>query len=70
MSAGVVCRCRYSKSKRLRLRFWHVTAYRCNYSAFDGYRCTPSDYSAIECKSCGARWRTKAEYVGWLEQKR
>jgi hypothetical protein len=49
---------------------WRVTARLCNYSAFNGYRWTPSEYSEVECAShlggCGARWRTKALYVGGL----
>lgn len=46
---------------------WRVTAYRCNYSAFNGYHYTPSDYSEVTCSEdaggCGRRWRTKARYV-------
>lgn len=34
-----------------------------NRSAFNGYRWTPSAYSAVRCTSCGACWRTKAAYV-------
>jgi hypothetical protein len=41
--------------------------YRCNYSAFNGYRCTASDYSLITCEDCGAMWRTKAAYVNELQ---
>jgi hypothetical protein len=37
--------------------------YRCNFSAFNGYRMAMSDYSLIACDRCGARWRTKAKYV-------
>jgi hypothetical protein len=44
-----------------------VTQYKCNHSAFNGYRRTPSDYSEVACLGslggCGARWRTKAAYV-------
>lgn len=36
---------------------------KCNYSAFNGYRYTPSDYSLVRCAGCGATWRTKAAYV-------
>lgn len=43
--------------------FWVVTAYRCNYSAFSGYRRTPSAYSEVKCTECGTYWRTKAKYV-------
>jgi len=35
----------------------------CNYSAFNGYRYTPSDYSLVRCVHCGCIWRTKAAYV-------
>lgn len=49
---------------------WRVAMYRCNYSAFNGYHYTPSDYSEIICEraegGCGARWRTKAKYVETL----
>jgi hypothetical protein len=38
----------------------------CNYSAFNGYHFTPSDYSAVQCLTCGASWRTKAKYVSDL----
>lgn len=44
---------------------WRVTARRCNYSAFNGYRRTPSDYSHVVCTvaGCMGSWRTKAAYV-------
>jgi hypothetical protein len=31
-----------------------------NYSAFNGYRWTPSAYSEVACLDTGDRWRTKA----------
>lgn len=34
-----------------------------NYSAFNGYRFTPSDYSLVRCRACDAQWRTKAKWV-------
>jgi hypothetical protein len=37
---------------------WHG-----NYSAFNGYRFTPSDYSELGCSRCGVSWRTNAAYV-------
>lgn len=46
---------------------WRVMQYKCNHSAFNGYRYTPSDYSSINCTKCGACWRTKAAYVGGLK---
>ncbi len=33
----------------------------CNHSAFNGYRWTPSKYSAVHCLDCGRVWRTKAD---------
>lgn len=36
-----------------------------NYSAFNGYHWTPSDWSLVECE-CGIGWRTKARYVSSL----
>jgi hypothetical protein len=42
---------------------WYVTQRRCNYSAFNGYHYTPSDYSRVRCPDCGMTWRTKAAYV-------
>lgn len=45
-----------------------VTTREGNYSAFNGYRFTPSDYSAVRCfvAGCGHVWRTKADYVDSL----
>lgn len=40
--------------------------YKCNYSAFSGYKYTASAYSAIQCLECGSRWRTRAAYVDEL----
>lgn len=37
----------------------------CNYSAFNGYHRTPSDYSRVECQDCGTHWRTRAAWVAW-----
>lgn len=45
---------------------WAVVHYHCNFSAFNGYHYTPSDYSLVQCGRCGARWRTKAKYVDSL----
>jgi hypothetical protein len=63
MSGGAVCHC----GKR---SAWRVHDYRCNHSAFNGYRWTPSDYSSICCEpslgGCGVWWRTKAAYVDRL----
>jgi hypothetical protein len=38
----------------------------CNYSAFSGYRRTPSDYSLVLCLDCRWPWRTRAKYVDRL----
>ncbi len=43
-----------------------VTVYKANYSAFNGYRKTPSSYSEIHCKHCRSFWRTKAAYADSL----
>jgi hypothetical protein len=63
MSGGAMCKCG-------RRDAWRVTAYRCNHSAFSGYRSTPSRYSEVMCDldagGCGVRWRTKARYVDEL----
>lgn len=49
----------------------HVVVDRkCNYSAFNGYQRTPSDYSLIRCVTTGALWRTKAKYVDQLPDAR
>lgn len=61
MSKGIACRCKGSLADRL--KNWVVVDYKCNHSAFSGYHRTPSDYSALKCNACGARWRTKAGYV-------
>lgn len=42
---------------------WRVRVRKANYSAFNGYRRTPSDYSDLTCTLCGGSWRTKAAYV-------
>lgn len=65
MSGGPVCQC----GKR---DAWRVWVYKANYSAFNGYQYTPSDYSLVGCErelgGCGATWRTKARYVDRLPQ--
>jgi hypothetical protein len=35
----------------------------CNYSAFNGCRCTPSRYSGVLCGTCGHHWRAKGAWV-------
>lgn len=62
MSGGPSCRNRDHRPS------WVVVHRRCNFSAFNGYHYTPSDYSLVLCMEpqCGLRWRTKAEYVDAL----
>lgn len=62
MSGGIACSCP-EKAKPVECRRWRVLDYKCNYSKFNGRRYTPSDYSAVTCRACGAVWRTKAGYV-------
>lgn len=58
MSQGTFCR----DPKRHRGR-WYVVQFRCNHSAFNGGRRTPSAYSEVVCPECPTVWRTKAKYV-------
>lgn len=51
------------KNPKLHQEHWRVVDRECNYSAFNGYKRTPSAYSAVRCLLCGAWWRTKAAYV-------
>lgn len=62
MSQGLCCSCPESK-KPLADRRWIVIQRNANASAFNGYRLTYSDYSAVQCHACGHVWRTKAAYV-------
>ena len=66
MSQGTACKCPEIK-KPVAQRHWVVLQRRCNYSAFNGYHCTPSEYSAVQCHECGVVWRTKAAYVDLLK---
>jgi hypothetical protein len=61
LSGGTACL--YRKEH---FEHWVVTVRRANYSAFNGYHRTPSDYSEIRCTVCPTRWRTKAAYVDRL----
>lgn len=40
-----------------------VVHLKCNYSAFNGYRYTPSEYSQVLCLDCRHTWRTKSDKV-------
>lgn len=62
MSGSVPCNCD-ERLKPLAERRWRVRHYRCNYSAFNGYHHTSSDYSNVTCEVCQGTWRTKAAYV-------
>lgn len=55
MSGGLSCKCDAP--------ILVVTMRKANYSAFNGYHYTPSDYSQIKCRRCGATWRSKAKFV-------
>lgn len=46
---------------------WLVIDRNRNYSAFNGYRYTPSDYSSVWCPVCNVSWRTRAGYVRDLQ---
>lgn len=61
MSGGVSCENRADHQAS-----WVVRAREANYSAFNGYRRTPSIYSEVICPICLRRWRTRASYVGSL----
>lgn len=45
---------------------WTVDVRNGNYSAFNGYHFTPSEYSQVRCPLCPKVWRTKAAYVAEL----
>ncbi len=62
MSQGLACICTPKDRSR-----WRVVHRNCNYSAFNGYHRTDSDYSLIRCLGCGHYWRTKADYVAILQ---
>ena len=65
MSGGLACRCPESK-RPIPKRNWLVLQRHCNYSAFNGYRYTYSDYSCLQFVSCKVVWRTKAAYASKL----
>jgi hypothetical protein len=62
MSGGARCRC-VEGGRPISERPWYVIVREGNYSAFNGYHFTHSDYSSVRCDACGAHWRTKADYV-------
>lgn len=59
------CKCE-ERRKPVAERNWFVIQHRCNHSAFNGYRWTPSEHSTVQCRSCSAVGRTKAAYVDHL----
>lgn len=67
MSASFGCKCG-ERQKPLKDRDWEVKQYKCNHSAFNGYKYTPSDYSTVVChnSSCTGAGRTKAAFVDEL----
>ena len=69
VKSAVLARQRECQERRkpIEERNWVVVDRNCNYSAFSGYQQTYSAYSALKCNACGARWRTKAEYVNTLD---
>jgi hypothetical protein len=60
MSQGASCKHPEHRYK------WFVQDRKCNYSAFNGWHRTPSEYSAVWCPLCPTQWRTKAAYVNTL----
>ena len=68
MAKSFSCKCA-ERTKPIAERDWVVIQYFCNYSAFNGYRKTPSNYSLVECLSCKATGRTKADYVIHIKRK-
>jgi hypothetical protein len=65
-ASGTGCTCGRLPYSMHWLAHWVVVRYHCNYSAFNGYHYTPSDYSLVSCLKCGHHWRTKAKYVDRL----
>jgi phosphoribosyl 1,2-cyclic phosphodiesterase len=61
MSSGTACKCKGPRAERM--KNWEVTQFKCNHSAFNGYKQTPSAYSQIHCTVCGCWWRTKSRVV-------
>jgi len=65
MGMSISCHCE-ERGKSPTRRAWGVAQRRCNHSAFNGYRWTPSDYSDVVCLVCGGHGRTKADYTAVL----
>lgn len=50
-----------------RPRQWFVLERNASRSAFNGYKQVWSDFSWVQCRVCGAHWKTKAAWVGDLK---
>lgn len=63
MSQGQFCTC--GRDLRTDKEDLIVLALKCNHSAFNGYRRTPSNWSEVRCirPGCHGIWRTKSDYV-------
>jgi len=57
---------KYACTDKAHKTTWDVVVRYGNYSAFNGYRFTPSDYSLVRCNTCGVHWRTRGAYVAEL----
>ena len=66
MATPFGCKCP-ERRKPVKQRKWVVITRNCNYSAFNGYRRTFSEYSLVYCPECQALGRTKAAYVDQLK---
>lgn len=66
MSTSFGCKCP-ERQKPTDARNWVVLSRNCNYSAFNGYHKTYSEYSTVSCLSCRAVGRTKAGFVHSLK---
>ena len=65
MGMSISCHCD-ERAKHPARRAWGVAQRRCNHSAFNGYRWTPSEYSDVVCLKCGGHGRTRADYTAIL----
>lgn len=73
MSGGLACRCfetveplTMAPGSNRPARLWRVIQRQRNFSAFNGYRYTPSAYSSLTCLRCGACWRSRAAFISEL----
>lgn len=69
MAQSFYCKCPERK-KPVDQRNWVVRVYRWNFSKFVKAGGEYSDYSTVQCKSCGAVGRTKAKYVNQLKHEK